>query len=92
MYEKNLTEDLRLRLSKNDMDFLRSLAEKRCVSISEVIRSILGEYRRSLEMMDVLGNAMKAYSRGENIEAAITKKEGGKAVHGDTETNLDNLV
>ena len=26
MYEKNLTEDLRLRLSQNDMDFLRELS------------------------------------------------------------------
>ena len=44
MYEKNLTEDFRLRLSKNDMDFLRDLSSKRSVSISECICSIIGEY------------------------------------------------
>ena len=43
MYEKNLTEDLRLRLSKTDMDFLRGLSAKRAVSVSECIRSIIGE-------------------------------------------------
>ena len=34
MYEKNLTEDLRLRLSTTDMDFLRSLSKERAVSVS----------------------------------------------------------
>ena len=38
MYEKNLKEDLRLRLSTDDMNFLRSLSEKRSASVSEVIR------------------------------------------------------
>lgn len=91
MYEKNLTEDLRLRLSKDDMDFLRSLSSKRCITISETIRSILGEYRRSLQMMDVIGNAMKAMSKGETFEG-ITMKEGGEAVHGDTETHKHDIV
>ena len=54
MYEKNLTEDLRLRLSSNDMNFLRELSAKRSVSVSECIRGIIGEYRRSLETMDLL--------------------------------------
>ena len=80
MYEKNLKEDLRLRLSKDDMDFLRGLSEKRAVSVSEVIRSIIGEYRRSLDMVNVLADAMKKYG------------EGGLAVHGDTETDKHNLV
>lgn len=52
MYEKNLTEDLRLRLSADDMNFLRELSENRSSSVSEVIRSIIGEYRRSLSTLD----------------------------------------
>lgn len=79
MYEKNLTEDLRLRLSTNDMDFLRQLSAKRSVSISECIRSIIGEYRRSLEAIDVLTQAIE-----------ISKKKGVQLSNGDTETNLDN--
>lgn len=80
MYEKNLTEDLRLRLSKNDMDFLRELSEKRTVSISECIRSIIGEYRRSLEAIDVLAKA---------INLANKEKEA-QLSHGDTETHIND--
>jgi len=47
MYEKNLVEDLRLRLSTDDMNYLRELSRRRSVSISECIRSIIGEYRRA---------------------------------------------
>lgn len=77
MYEKNLTEDFRLRLSKKDMDFLRSLSVNRGQSISECVRSIIGEYRRSLETMDIL-------------RAALKLDEKGAAVLGDTKTDLDN--
>lgn len=77
MYEKNLTEDLRLRLSKNDMDFLRDLSNKRSVSVSECIRSIIGEYRRSLETLDVLTQALN-----------LAKEKGVELSHGDTETNI----
>ena len=80
MYEKNLTEDLRLRLSANDMNFLRDLSSKRSVSISECIRSIIGEYRRSLETLDVLTQA---------INLAKQEKEA-QLSNGDTETNIDN--
>lgn len=80
MYEKNLTEDLRLRLSKNDMDFLRELSAKRSVSISECIRSIIGEYRRSLETLDVLTKA---------INLANAEKEG-ELSHGDTKTDFND--
>ena len=80
MYEKNLTEDLRLRLSSNDMNFLRDLSSKRSVSISECIRSIIGEYRRSLETLDVLSQA---------ITLAKKEKEA-QLSNGDTETNIDN--
>lgn len=79
MYEKNLTEDLRLRLSKNDMDFLRDLSLKRSVSVSECIRSIIGEYRRSLETLDVLSEAL-----------ALAKEKGVQLSNGDTKTNLNN--
>lgn len=77
MYEKNLTEDFRLRLSKKDMDFLRSLSFNRGQSISECVRSIIGEYRRSLDTIDIL-------------RAALKLDEKGAAVLGDTKTDLDN--
>ena len=79
MYNKNLTEDLRLRLSTNDMDFLRELSEKRSVSVSECIRSIIGEYRRSLETLDVLTQAL-----------TLAKEKGVQLSNGDTKTNIDN--
>lgn len=77
MYEKNLTEDFRLRLSKIDMDFLRSLSSSRVQSVSECVRSIIGEYRRSLDTIDIL-------------KAALDLDKRGIAVRGDTETNIDN--
>lgn len=77
MYEKNLTEDFRLRLSKKDMDFLRSLSFNRGQSISECVRSIIGEYRRSIDTIDIL-------------RAALKLDEKGAAVLGDTKTDLDN--
>lgn len=79
MYEKNLTEDLRLRLSTTDMNFLRELSEKREVSVSECIRSIIGEYRRSLETIDVLTEAIK-----------LAKEKGEGLSNGDTETNIND--
>ena len=78
MYEKNLTEDLRLRLSANDMDFLRDLSAKRSVSVSECIRSIIGEYRRSLETLNVLSKA---------LNLANTEK-GVQLSNGDTKTDI----
>lgn len=78
MYEKNLTSDLRLRLSESDMNFLRGLSETRSVSVSECIRSIIGEYRRGLETIDVLSQAIQL------------TKNGGLAVHGDTKTNIND--
>lgn len=80
MYNKNLKEDLRLRLSKDDMDFLRDLSEKRCVSVSECIRSIIGEYRRSLQTMEMLAKAVE-----------LAKGNGGLSI-GDTETDKHNIV
>ena len=80
MYEKNLSEDLRLRLSKDDMDFLRDLSSKRSMTVSGCIRSIIGEYRRSLDTLDLLTKA---------VNLANLEKEGTLS-NGDTETNLDD--
>ena len=80
MYEKNLKEDLRLRLTENDMNFLRDLAKKRGITISECIRSIIGEYRRSLE-------AIEAFKKAVNL--VQTQGEGGQLSNGDTETYID---
>ena len=82
MYTKNLTNDLRLRLSDKDMDFLRTLSKDRECSVSETIRCIIGEYRRSLETMELIKGA---------IEVQRQRKEGG-CPNGDTETNFDNIV
>lgn len=81
MYEKNLTEDLRLRLSKTDMDFLRNLSAKRAVTISECIRSIIGEYRRSIEAMEIFSQAI-----------AMAKDKEAQLSNGDTKTNINNQL
>ena len=77
MYVKNLTEDLRLRLSANDMEFLRDLSAKRSTSVSECIRSIIGEYRRSVETLDVLSKAL-------SLEKEV------KLSNGDTEAYIND--
>lgn len=82
MYEKNLSEDLRLRLSKDDMDFLRDLSSKRSMTVSGCIRSIIGEYRRSLDTLDLLTKA---------VNLANLEKEGTLS-NGDTETNINDIV
>lgn len=79
MYEKNLTEDLRLRLSTNDMDFLRNLSAERSISVSECIRSIIGEYRRSLDTLNVLSEALN-----------LAKLKGEQLSNGDTKTDFIN--
>lgn len=82
MYEKNLTEDFRLRLSTEDMNFLRDLSKQRGNSVSECLRSIIGEYRRSLDAVNTIKEAL----------AVINSKKGEMLSNGDTETNLDNIV
>lgn len=77
MYNKDLSEDLRLRLSKKDMDFLRNLSDDRAISISECIRSIIGEYRRSLDAMNMISDLVK-----------LSNKE--ELSNGDTKTNIDD--
>lgn len=47
MYEKNLTESFRLRLTKEDMDFLTDVSVINGISVSETLRQILANYRRS---------------------------------------------
>lgn len=51
MYEKNLSKCLSFRLSKLDFDFLKMLSVRRSVSVSEVVRSIIGDYRRCYDVM-----------------------------------------
>lgn len=80
MYEKNLKEDLRLRLTSTDMDFLRNLSSQRGVSVSECIRSIIGEYRRSLDTLNTLKKAIEL----SNIE------KGVELSHGDTKTDIND--
>lgn len=90
MYKKDLKEDLRLRLSTIDMDFLRKISEERSTTISECIRSIIGEYRRSLETIDILKNAISMTEELKNM-SENSKKERG-AVHGDTKSNKHDII
>lgn len=59
MYGKDLEERFILRLSSKDMDFLRQLSAQRDISISECLRSMIGEYRRSLDTLKVLSSLEK---------------------------------
>ena len=79
MYTKDLTEDLRLRLSKTDMDFLRNLSTERGASISECIRSIIGEYRRSLDTLSILSDVI-----------TLAKEKEAQLSHGDTKTDIND--
>lgn len=83
MYEKNLTEDLRLRLTQEDMNFLRKLATERSLSISQVIRSIIGDYRRAQESVEYLKLAVQLANEDK-------KKKEEMLSNGDTKTNLDH--
>lgn len=47
MYNKDLKEDIRVRLSIQDMEFLIHLSNKRGLSISKCVRDIISEYRRN---------------------------------------------
>lgn len=82
MYEKNLCEDLRLRLTSTDMEFLKNLSSERAVSVSECIRSIIGEYRRSLETISILQSAINLAQNSNN----------GVAVHGNTKTYINDQL
>lgn len=82
MYKKNLSEDLRLRLSANDMDFLRKLSADRGASISEVIRSIIGEYRRASDTMEIIARTV----------SVISSEQEGKLSYGDTKTDFNDKL
>lgn len=60
----DLNKTVHLRLTEKDMTFLTQLAEERSVSVSECIRQLVGEYRRSLETMEVLKKALEATEKG----------------------------
>lgn len=80
-YDKNLTEDLRLRLAPRDMDFLRTLSEERACSVSEVIRSIIGEYRRSVDTIKTLSDALN-----------LAREKGAGLSYGDTKTDINDKL
>lgn len=80
MYNKDLNEDLRLRLSTQYMDFLRNLSKERGVSVSECIRSIIGEYKRSIDIIGSLNNTITALSELKELS------------DGDTKTNKHNFI
>lgn len=82
MYHKNLTSEFRLRLTDKDMDFLRSLSVERDTSISEVVRSIIGEYRRSYQAIDTLNRAV----------SFINQSNNGGLSNGDTKTDFNGFV
>lgn len=79
MYTKNLTRDFRLRVSEEDFGFLTELAEQRYTTVSDTVRNIIGEYRRSLELLESLKTLSNA------------QKEKGLS-NGDTESDIDHLV
>lgn len=54
MYNKNLTKTLNIRINTKDFDFLEDLADKRSCSVSDCVRSLIGEYRRSIIVMERL--------------------------------------
>ena len=76
MYDKSLSEFLNLRLSSKDMDFLRDLASRRSVSISECIRVIIADSRRSFDSINSF---------------TITGKEVCSS-YGNTKTDINNKL
>lgn len=54
MYEKNLDRNINLRMSAIDYDFLVDLADKRNIKVSELCRYIIGEYRRSMKIYELI--------------------------------------
>lgn len=79
MYEKNLEQSFRLRLSDEDMSFLKALSDERGQTVSALVRTIIGEYRRSLRTMEMMAKALE-----------LAKKE--EMSHGDTNGNKHDIV
>ena len=69
MYDKNLTEHFRLRLSRDDLDYLVTLSHIRQCTVSEVIRSLVRYYKHKDTnpplLTDEKGGRTKAY---QNLE------------------------
>lgn len=93
MYMKNLTETVRLRLTDSDMTFLTNLSEKRACSVSECIRSIIGEYRRSVESMEAISTLIQMTNDGSIVDLAKKIKESeGSCPNGDTNPNINSKL
>lgn len=60
MYEKNLNSLIHVRLSSDDIEFLYFLSKKRKCSRSDVIRQIIGDYRRQFNH---LGGSNSGHSK-----------------------------
>ena len=52
MYQKNLTEQIKIRLSPDDLNFLSLLADSLGVSVSQVIRNLIRSARVSFDDFD----------------------------------------
>lgn len=89
MYMGNLTESFRIRFSETDMNFLRKLSDDRGVSVSECVRSIIGEYRRSLETLEVMRSVAGV---ADFVEAMKLLKEKGELSDGDTKTDINDKL
>lgn len=81
MYKKDLSKEVRLRISENDMNFLIQVSEARNVTVSECIRSIIGEYRRATETMDTITKAMK-----------LVEEQKRGLSNGDTKTDINDKL
>lgn len=52
-YGKNLTEIVKLRISKSDLEFYKRYAADHNVSLSEAIRHVLQDYRIYCEISNI---------------------------------------
>ena len=83
MYTKDLDNRVVLRLSDSDMDMLRKMSSDTGLTVSGCIRSILGEYRRARQTMDLMSRALDVVEQNERK---------GVMFNGDTITDFDNIV
>lgn len=67
MYMKDLNKTVQLRLTEDDYNFLVKIKEeRRYPSISELVRFIIGDYRRGLQMWEVMKNAYETAGKVES--------------------------
>lgn len=52
MYEKNLNDSFRLRLNSDDMEFLKFISSEYNISVSEIVRNLICNYRLSYLNME----------------------------------------